>query len=174
MDAFRKSTHTLYVNDSTWESDPTDFIVFTAVRDNSDYTALVAAAVPARYWKWDGSDRLSEMDAGEKAAQDAVIAANQEAFQATVRARAAGNVDDPDILGMEIRSLIALFNMRDNYLTNRITELQDAMAAMKNSTGAVGNLRAAIPANFLPTTTRDRDAAIQEYKDNITSGSQDS
>ena len=83
----------------------------------------------------------------------------------------------PDILGshlgVQARALIDLLNRRDNFLTNRIIELQDALAAMKASTGAVGNLRAAIPGSFLGTNTRPRADAIQDYKDNIDTGDAD-
>lgn len=75
--------------------------------------------------------------------------------------------------GMSARSIIEIFNKRDNYLTNRIEQLQQAMDDMKTSTGAVQNLRDAIPATFLPTTTRPRNDAIQDYKDEITSGNAD-
>jgi len=84
----------------------------------------------------------------------------------------------PDILGshlgVQARALIEMFNRRDNFLTNRIIELQDAMDAMKASTGAVANLRAAIPGTFLATATRPRADAIQDYKDEIDSGDADS
>ncbi len=76
-------------------------------------------------------------------------------------------------LGVQARALIDLLNKRDNFLTNRIIELQDALAAMKASTGAVGNLRDAIPASFMATNTRPRADAIQDYKDNIDTGDAD-
>jgi len=75
--------------------------------------------------------------------------------------------------GMSARSLIAVFNQRDNFLTTRIIQLQDAMDAMKASVGAADSIRAAIPANFLPTATRPRNDAIQDYKDEISSGDAD-
>jgi len=81
--------------------------------------------------------------------------------------------DSPLQDGMSSRSIIEIFNKRDNFLTTRIIELQDAMAAMKASAGTVQNLRDAIPATFLPTQTRPRNDAIQDYKDEISSGNAD-
>jgi hypothetical protein len=46
------------------------FVGRASGRDNSDYDALVAAAVPQRYWKIIAGDRLAEMDAAEKLALD--------------------------------------------------------------------------------------------------------
>ena len=66
-----------------------------------------------------------------------------------------------------------MFNQRDNYLINRVLQLQQAMDDMKASTGAADSIRDAIPATFLPTVTRPRNDAIQAYKDEIDSGNAD-
>ena len=75
--------------------------------------------------------------------------------------------------GLRDRALIQLFNKRDNYLVNRIAELQAALDAVKASTGAADNIRAAIPASWLATATRTRGEAVTDYKDNITAGGSD-
>jgi hypothetical protein len=95
---------------------------------------------------------------------------NTEDFRTKAKAAADQTVDHA---GMSARAIIEVLNKRDNYLVNRIIQLQTAMDDMKASTGAVGNLRAAIPANFMPTQTRPRADAIQDYKDEIDTGSAD-
>ena len=81
--------------------------------------------------------------------------------------------DSPLQDGMSSRAIIEIFNKRDNFLTTRIIELQDALDAMKASVGAADAIRDAIPAIFLPTQTRPRNDAIQDYKDDISSGNAD-
>ena len=102
-----------------------------------------------------------------------IDAATAEAKTVTQREQAERAPDIVGANGMSARSIIEIFNKRDNFLTNRIIQLQDAMDAMKASTGAVQNLRDAIPATFLPTNTRPRNDAIQDYKDEISSGDAD-
>ena len=75
--------------------------------------------------------------------------------------------------GMSARAIIEILNKRDNFNTNRIKELQDALTAMKASTGGIANLRAAIPGSFMGTNTRPRSDAIQDYHDEIDSGGSD-
>ena len=78
-----------------------------------------------------------------------------------------------DHLGIQARAIIEILNKRDNFNTNRIIELQDALTAMKASTGGIANLRAAIPGTLMNTDTRPRADAIQDYKDEIDSGGSD-
>ena len=111
--------------------------------------------------------------AGYVADQANIDAATAEAQRVRQRDQAEIAPDGEGSGGMSARALIAVLNQRDNFLTNRIIELQQAMDAMKASTGAVQNLRDAIPANFLPTAPRPRNDAIQDYKDEVSSGNAD-
>jgi len=161
----------------------TDLTVYVRSGNDPDYpdppwmevppgsaNATLIATVPGRYLKITG-DVLSEMDAGEKATVDAAEAAAQAATAKT------DALADPDLtladVGFRLRSLIELFNKRDNYLANRILELQEDLQAIKASSGPADNIRAAIRPSYLATQTRARPAAVSEYKANITSGSVD-
>lgn len=127
------------------------------------------AGVPLKYWKLTG-DVLSEQDAAEKAATDAAEAA---VLLAVNRADATAAPDGDDGIGFRVRELIELFNKRDNYLVNRVAEIQDALDAVKASSGPADNIRAAIPASWLATATRTRDDAVTDYKDDIAAGGAD-
>lgn len=131
--------------------------------------ATLIASVPGKYRKISG-DVLSEMDAGEKAAVDAAEAA---ATLASHRAASIANVDVNAPEGFDLRALIETFNKRDNWVINRLLELQAALDAVKASTGPADNIRAAIPATWLATATRSKPDTVQEYKDNITAGAAD-
>lgn len=137
---------------------------------NPDLSAVTGQ--PNKYWIIDppGSDTVRLATAPEQAVIDAAI---DSATTTSNRNGAVAIADDPQSVGMQNRSLIEVFNQRDNFLTNRIVQLQDAMDAMKASTGAVQNLRDAIPAVFLPTDTRPKGDAVQAYKDEIDSGGAD-
>lgn len=116
------------------------------------------------------------LDAGHAAYtadQANIDAATAAAEQDRTRSNAEIVPDSEKQDGMGMRSIIETFNKRDNYLTNRILQLQQAMDDMKASTGAADSIRDAIPAVFLPTATRPRNDAIQDYKDEITSGNAD-
>lgn len=134
---------------------------------NPDLTAV--AGEPRKYWIITG-DVVSLASLAEQAIIDAAIDTTRRNRD---RAQASGAADDPQAVGMQNRSIIEVFNQRDNFLVNRIIQLQDAMDAMKASTGAIGNLRDAIPATFLPTATRPKGDAVQAYKDEIDSGGAD-
>lgn len=137
---------------------------------NPDLSAVTGQ--PNKYWIIDpvGSDTVRLATPAEQAVIDAAI---DSATTTSNRDGAVAIADDPQSVGMQNRSLIEVFNQRDNFLTNRIVQLQDAMDAMKASTGAADNIRDAIPATFLPTVTRPRADAIQDYKDEINSGGAD-
>jgi hypothetical protein len=140
---------------------------------NPDMSAVTG--VDRRYWKappsWDGVAGPLEMTQPEK---DAVDAAEAAALVTANRTLAAADVDDTQQpAGWNIRALIEIFNSRDNYLVNRISELQAALDAMKASSGAADNIRNAIPASWLATSTRPRPDAVQDYKDRITTGEVD-
>jgi hypothetical protein len=135
---------------------------------NPDLSAV--AGQPSKYWTITG-DVITLQNAGEQAATDAALAA-----AAATDAREA--TKDPvaatlDPVGMQTRALIEIFNQRDNYLTNRIAELQSALDAVKASTGAADNIRAAIPASWLATNTRLRSDAITDYRASIDAGEVD-
>lgn len=147
---------------NTPDYDPTDWFI------NPDVSAV--AAVEQKYWKRPLTDPVAEMTQGEKDAVDAALASaatnNNRSFPLVEVSAVTGE-------GVRLRALIELFNKRDNYLTNRIAELQSAMAAMKASTGAVANLLDAIPSSWLPTNTRSKGDAIQDFTDDINAGNQD-
>jgi len=116
---------------------------------------------------------LDTAHAAYVADQANIDAATAQTITVANRGLAEGLPDATAQDGMSSRSIIEIFNKRDNFLTTRILELQAAMDAMKASVGAADAIRAAIPANFLPTTTRPRNDAIQDYKDEISSGDAD-
>ena len=132
-----------------------------------DPDVSAVAGFNTKYWTITG-DVVTLMSQVERDAVDAAIAAQ------LVLDRRAGAVADPDqAASFQLRELFEVFNKRDNFLVNRIAELQDAMAAMKASTGAADNIRTAIPATFLATNTRTRADTIQDYKDDINAGGAD-
>ena len=127
--------------------------------------------VPPKYWNIVG-DTVSEMNASEKAAVDAAETA---AALANAQTIALNDADDTVRgVGHEIRAIIEIFNKRDNYLTNRIVELQEDLQAIKASSGGASTIRGAIRNNYLATNTRPKPDAVQDYKDEITSGGADS
>jgi hypothetical protein len=141
----------------------------TAELTRAEYNA--AAAIEPQYRKWTGS-AVEEMTQPEK---DAVDAAAAIVTRDAARLIATENVDDTDGgVGHNNRALIEVFNQRDNYLINRILELQAALDAIKASSGPVDNIRNAVPATWLATNTRDKPTSVQAYKDEISSGGADS
>jgi hypothetical protein len=131
---------------------------------NPDLTAVAGFA--SIYWDIVG-DNVVLVDQATRDARDAELASTELVDR---RAQAAAKPDSTAVEGMEVRALIELFNKRDNYLVNRIAELQAALDAVKASSGPADNIRNAIPASWLPTNTRPRPDAIQEYKDDINAG----
>lgn len=138
---------------------------------NPDLSAVVGH--PSKYWVITG-DVVTLMDL---AARDAVDA--QEVVDLTLanRAEAAAEIDRPTSDGINRRELIELINKRDNYLVNRVQELQGMVAALQGAiAGSVGDLSTmktdvgAVDTTPLPTSTRTRAAAIQIYKDDINAG----
>ena len=137
--------------------------------------------VPKKYWKIEG-DTVSEMNASEKQAVDEV-----EANYRMRNARDSGinSVDDIDGgIGHNTRALVELLNKRDNYIVNRLEEVQATLSAIKATTGAADNIRAAIPddppsgaeatpASFSQLVNRTRKQAIDEYKRVINDGEVD-
>ncbi len=127
--------------------------------------------VESKYWKLtgDGSD-IEEMTGPEKIAVDTAIASK---MQKNTHDSIVNRVDGVMPTGVTDRSLIQSHNKRDNYIVTRLLELQSAMDAMKASSGAADNLRAAIPSNWSATKTRALGDAVKDYKDDVTSGVSD-
>ena len=128
------------------------------------------AGEPSKYWTITG-DIVTLKSPAEQAIVDAALDAQktQEDRDTVIAAP-----DNPDALGVEIRALIQLQNKRDNYLTNRIIELQDRVQAMCDSTGAAANIRTAgLTVPISATNTRTRVEAIQDYKDDTSAGVND-
>jgi hypothetical protein len=69
--------------------------------------------------------------------------------------------------GARVIAAIESLNKRINYLTNRVIEIQDTLVAIREQ--AFGTqARQNIDANFpMPTSTRNKAAAVQAYKDEV-------
>jgi len=125
--------------------------------------------IPPKYWIITG-DFVSEMSLAQKAVVDAALDA------ALVTDNREINLAEPDSEqseGMRVRALIQLLNKRDNYLVNRIIELQDALLAMKATSGGAQTIRDTIPVNFMASQVRSRADAVQDYRDDINAGVND-
>lgn len=137
-----------------------------------DPDVSAVAAVPTKYWARPLTDPVTEMTQPEK---DAVDAAEAAALTNQNRADAVANVDNTEeSVGWELRELIELFNKRDNYIVNRMVEIQDTLVAIRDQTfgtQARQNIDAGFPT--LATSTRTRAQAVQDYKDDINAGGAD-
>lgn len=122
---------------------------------------------PEKYWIITG-DVISEMSQAEKDVVDTTEAAT---LTTSNRVGAVGSIDQISGLGVEHRALIQLLNRRDNFLTNRVLELQNRVQAMLDSTGGVANLRTdGLGVSISATSTRPLSDARQDYKDDINAG----
>ncbi len=133
---------------------------------NPDMSAV--DGFPSKYWVLTG-DVVSLMTPAQQASVDTA-----EAIAQTIANRAleAAVVDIKS--GIRIRAEIATRNKRDNYLTNRIIELQNRVQAMIDSTGGVANMRSAGQALPISATrTRPMSDAIADYKADINAGDAD-
>lgn len=137
---------------------------------NPDLSAVTGQ--PNKYWIIDppGSDTVRLATLAEQAVIDAAI---NNATTQDNRAGAVGAADDPGAVGMQNRSLIEVFNQRDNYVINRLTQIQTTLLNMKASSGAADSIRDEIPVSFLATDVRPKGDAVQAYKDEIDSGGAD-
>ena len=158
-------------------ADPTDYRLSVNTPNFPSDTWFISpdvsavAAVEQKYWARPLTDPVTEMD---QPAKDAVDAAEVAATVADARDGAKSPIAESNTPeGIELRELIELFNKRDNYLINRLVELQDALDAMKASSGPADNIRSAIPAAWLATATRTRADAVSEYRSDIDSGNVD-
>lgn len=154
--AYRKSAHTA------------NFLGRTDVLINPDVSAVLA--VPRKYWKHQ-LGTVAEMTIAEKLIIDTLEATN------IINANRSGpvnEVDEVSPVGVKDRAMIELHNKRANYIINRLIELQNRVQAMLDSTGGVANMRVdglAVPISA--TSTRTKPDAVQDYKDDINAGNQD-
>lgn len=141
---------------------PADWLI------NPDVSQVIG--VPSKYWARPLTDPVTEMDQAAKDAVDiaaaAVITMGNRVFVTDETTAVEGE-------GVRVRALIELFNKRDNYLVNRIAELQAALDAMKASSGNTQALRDAIPGAWLATNTRSKANAVADYTADIDAGNQD-
>jgi hypothetical protein len=100
---------------NTPDYDPADWII------NPDLSAV--SGEPNKYWIIDppGSDTVRLATLAEQAVIDAAI---NNATTQRDRTASSGAADDPGAVGMQNRSLIEVFNQRDNYVINRIEQHQ--------------------------------------------------
>ncbi len=127
------------------------------------------AGTRREYWAITG-DIVTPMSQAERDAVDAaeLLAANIEIE--SILSEELDGAGRPE--NIRIRALIELFNKRDNYLINRIIELQDTLTAIKATSGGTANIRAAIPGSWSATATRTKAAAITDYRDDVEAGNQ--
>ena len=145
---------------------PADYIV-----NPPGLITLLTGGVPGKYWKFNpGITDILEMTQGEK---DAVDAAEATAITQGNRDQAVALPALVDAEGVHVRALIELFNKRDNYLVNRIVEIQDGLLAAKATAGGAQNTRDALPASYMATNTRTKADAIADYTADIDAGNQD-
>ena len=140
---------------------------------NPDLSAV--GGFPSRYWIITG-DIVTLMTPAERAAVDLAISdaetlANRAAAVAALSTPADVSLSLTD--GIQLRELIELFNKRDNFLTNRIIEIQNALLLVESTGGNANNRLNTLPTNYLATNTRTRAEAITDYTDDINAGGAD-
>jgi len=147
---------------------PVDWII------DPDLSSVIG--VPSKYWNISG-DIITEMTQPEK---DAVDAAEAIVIRDNNRAEAVATPDAATSTGVEFRELFELFNKRDNYIINRLIEVQtmasDLKTAITTSSGAAQTIRdevALVDVTPSATATRTRADTITEYKDDINAGGAD-
>lgn len=137
--------------------------------DAGEWSFQAPPLIDSRYWVADGGT-VRAMTAPEQTAKDAADAL---AERDAARAEATELATRVDGMATELRALIATCNRRDNYLTNRVIELQAALLAVQSSGGNAGTRLDGMPTAYLPTATRDRPAAIQAYLEDVAAGEGD-
>jgi thioesterase domain-containing protein len=130
------------------------------------------AGQPNYYWITQAfpDDTVTLMD---QAARDAVDAQRAADKLAADRAGAIALNTEEGSGGMHIRELFEVFNKRDNYMVNRIIELQNALVTLVQAAGNANARIDTLPASYLATATRTRQDAIQDYEDDINAGGAD-
>jgi hypothetical protein len=138
----------------------------TAIYDSIEAETLYQAEIATKYWNIIG-DVISEMSQGEK---DIIDTNEASQLVSDNRLLAVDEIEANDGAGFINRELIELFNKRDNYIINRIEELQTAFDDVKATSGPADNIRAAIPSSWLATATRSRRDTVIVYKNDIDNG----
>lgn len=143
---------------------------------NTVINPTITVTLAQKYWKWNGSTAVVDMSAGEIAAIDAADAA---AALAAGRAEAISRTD----LDITTRELVEALLFEINKINTRVQELQDAMVAVKATSGGSDNIRAAIPAasptsnaapaSFLNIQPKTRGQVLQTMVDDINAGTAD-
>ena len=155
---------------NTPDFDVADWII------NPDLSGVLPQEPNSIYWNIAG-DVVTEMTQPEKDAVNAAIAATQTTNNraAAVAATSVSSDQGSQICeGIQLRELIELFNKRDNYIINRIIEIQDALELVFATGGNANNrLNTGLQANYLATQTRTRAEAITDYIDDINAGGAD-
>lgn len=129
---------------------------------NPDVSAVAGFAT--KHWTITG-DVVTLMTQAER---DAVDAAELSGRLASERLAAKNSIPLLEAEGFKIRALIETLNKRDNYIILRLIELQNRVAAMCNSTGAVGNMRIdGLAVSISATSMRTRFDAMQAYRGEI-------
>lgn len=168
-DVLNRTTKAYLTSVNTPDFDVADWII------NPDLSGVLPQEPNSIYWNIAG-DVVTEMTQPEK---DAVNAAASAAQTTTNRQRAIDatsvSADQTSNLteGIQLRELIELFNQRDNYIINRIAEIQTALETVQSTGGNAANRLNTLPANYLATNTRTRGEAITAYENDINSGNAD-
>ena len=131
---------------------------------------MVIETTPVKYRILTG-DVLSAMSQAQRDVVDAQEKIERD--EGNKNSAAAGVTGDDSPLNWQTRSVIGTSNQRDNYVVNRVAELQNVLLEIKASTGAADNIRAAIPDSFLATNTKERQEAYADYVVDIESGQAD-
>lgn len=142
---------------------------------NPDLSGVLPQEPQSKYWNIAG-DVVTEMTPAEKAAVDAAevaaaVSANRAAAISALTTPAEGSTQLVE--GIQLRELIELFNKRDNFLVNRIVEIQNALLTVESTGGNANNRLNTLPASYLATNTRTRAQAITDYTDDINAGGAD-
>lgn len=145
-----------------------DYDVLPNALINPDLS-LLDGIVPLKYWKH-SAGAVVEMTAPEKSQVDTD---ETTALNTGNRAFVVAEIDAQTQLGVRIRALVDDYSKRLNYTINRVRELQEDLQAIKASNGPADNIRAAIRVSYLATNNRSKTAALQDIKDDINAGNQD-
>lgn len=155
-----RTTKVYLTSVNTPDYSPVNWIV------NPDMAAVQGE--PAKYWIITG-DVVSLANLATQAAIDAAVAA---ALTESFRAHAISRSSDAQ--GIDVRGFFEVTNKRDNYIINRLMELQTQLMAMLQSTGGVANMRVeGLAVSHSNTNTRTRAVAIADYEAIINAGEAD-
>lgn len=163
---------------NTPDFDPAEWFI------NPDVSAV--SAVPKKYWARPLTDPVTEMTQPEKDAVDAAILA---AELVAKRSEATAPASSRDGEGIRTRALIENANQRINYLTLRVIQIENALAAIMAAAGgaqvgrdaAIAQATSGFPqvqsadasAYFANIAPRPLPQAVQDFIDDINAGNQD-